>query len=100
MFAVLATVAVTTAESDFVPLTPVGDIAAVQSVVQNEDTCLFYQQSDGAIYQRVVTGPFTDSTSTSPSVGPLVPADEAMFGTPIAACEIDSGSIEFEQVRA
>ena len=101
MFAVLASVVVTNAKSDFIPVAPVGNVAAVQSIVQNEDTRLYYQQSNGAIVQTVVTGPFTSGTSTSPSLGAqIVPPGEAMFGTPIAACSIDSGSIEFNEVRA
>ena len=101
-FAVLAAVAVTSnAKSDFVPLAPVGNVAAVQSTTQSDlgDTRLYYQGDNGAILQADVSGPFTSGTSTTPSVGiQIAPADEAMFGTPIAACEIDSGDTAYSEV--
>ena len=99
-FAVLAAVAVTSnAKSDFVPLTPVGNVAAVQSIVQDGDARLYYQQSNGAILQIAVTGPFTSGTSISEDIGyQIVPPGQAMLGTPIAACSIDGASTEYSEV--
>ena len=100
-FAVLAAVTVTiNAKTDYLPLTAVGNVAAVQSIVSNSDTRLYYQQANGAIMIVGVTGPFTSNNSSSGSPSQLVPPGQAMLGTPIAACSIDSGSIEFNEVRA
>ena len=82
-------------------MTPVGNVAAVQSIASSylEGTRLYYQQNNGAIVQTAVTGPFTNGTSTSIDVGlQIVPPGQAMLGTPIAACSIDSGSTAYTEV--
>ena len=83
-------------------MTPVGNVAAVQSIASSylEGTRLYYQQNNGAIIvQTAVTGPFTNGTSTSIDVGlQIVPLGQAMLGTPIAACSIDSGSTAYTEV--
>ena len=72
---------------------------AVQSIVQDGDTRLYYQQGNGAIIEVGVTGPFTSGTSVSGEQAPvIVPPGQAKLGTPIAACSIDAASYEYSEV--
>ncbi|KAJ7499965.1 hypothetical protein FB451DRAFT_1016013 [Mycena latifolia] len=60
---------------------PVGNVAAVQSTTG--DTRLYYQDASNAIRAAVVTGTFTVGRLTSDVL--VVPAAQALSGTPIAA---------------
>jgi hypothetical protein len=75
---------------NFVPLAPIGNAAALQLGVS---TWLYYQDSAGAIRQYGLTpGPFTTAHTIAGSNGGLVvPAGQALVGTPIVVAAIPVG---------
>ncbi|KAJ6567592.1 hypothetical protein DFH09DRAFT_441726 [Mycena vulgaris] len=70
----------------FVPVTFVGNVAAMQATDLNGDTRLFYQNADGSIQELAINGPFTGGTLTGS--GLLVPVGQAMPGTPMAIANL------------
>lgn len=64
---------------ELVPVSPAGNVAALQDPTGN--TRLYYQKADGSIWQIAMAGPFT--TGVGFSDVQLVPASEALLGTPI-----------------
>jgi hypothetical protein len=74
---------------NFVPLVPIGNVAALQLGV---DTWLYYQDSTGAIVQDGLTpGPFT--TAHTLAVNHLIaPVNEALIGTPIVVTATPVGN--------
>ncbi|KAJ7772293.1 hypothetical protein B0H16DRAFT_1254718, partial [Mycena metata] len=70
------------ATPDIFPLSPVGNVAAVQDM--NGDTRLYSQNPDNTIQETGVTSPFNGGgQSFGPTI--LVSGGEVLGGTPIAA---------------
>ncbi len=69
--------------TDVLPLTTLGNVGAAQTV--SGATTLVWQEEDGGIYSKVVTGPFTTGSTDGHATIALVPAAEALLGTPIVS---------------
>ncbi|KAG7095599.1 hypothetical protein E1B28_006329 [Marasmius oreades] len=60
---------------------PIADIASIQS--SNADSRMFYQKSDGSIWQICVSGHWVNGRTTCDSQ--IVPRTEALLNTPLTA---------------
>ncbi|KAJ6551002.1 hypothetical protein DFH09DRAFT_1086311 [Mycena vulgaris] len=67
------------------PLTFVGNVAAVTTDLTGS-THVYYQNADNSIQESTISGPFVRGTFDGSTL--LVPADEALCGTPITATTI------------
>lgn len=75
-----------------VPLTPMAGVAAYQSLTGSGNTRLYYQDSTGQIIKYAMVGPFSTGHTLNGGFDPLVPADEVLPCTPIAATIIGDGT--------
>ncbi|KAJ7266218.1 hypothetical protein C8J57DRAFT_1718157 [Mycena rebaudengoi] len=71
------------------PVSFIGNVAVVQATDLGGDTRLFYQNADNSIQKSRINGAFNIGTFIGTSV--LVPAQEVIAGTPIAAALIGPG---------
>ncbi|KAJ7892000.1 hypothetical protein B0H13DRAFT_1538956, partial [Mycena leptocephala] len=69
-----------------------GNVAVVQATDLGGDTRLFYQNADNSIQQTGIHGAFNIGTFTG--TGLIVPAQEVVAGTPIAAALISPAFTE------
>ncbi|KAF7352254.1 hypothetical protein MVEN_01189100 [Mycena venus] len=69
-----------------------GAIAAVQVVPSNGQTRLYFQNSDNSIQETAVTAPFVVGNNGGSDL--LVPAQQVLQGTPIAATLVDASFSE------
>lgn len=67
------------------PLTFIGNVAAV-TTDSSGSTRIYYQNADNSIQESIVSAPFVRGTFTGSTL--LVPANEVLYGTPIAATTI------------
>ncbi|KAJ6586320.1 hypothetical protein DFH09DRAFT_1143120 [Mycena vulgaris] len=74
------------------PLTLVGNVAAVQATDLGGDTRLYYQNQDNSIQETSISGPFTSGTFEGTQV--LIPANEVLPGTPIAAVTLNGNAFQ------
>ncbi|KAJ7635781.1 hypothetical protein DFH06DRAFT_1139320 [Mycena polygramma] len=77
---------------DFRPVSFTGNVAAVQATGLGGDTRIFYQNADNSIQQIGINGPFTVGAFTGGGV--LVPANQVLPGTPIAATLINGDAFQ------
>jgi hypothetical protein len=70
----------------------VGNVAAVQATDLGGNTRIFYQNADNSIQLSATTGPFSVGTFRGTTV--LVPANEALCGTPIAATMLKGNAFQ------
>lgn len=85
-------VARNTSASSFVPLSPVGDVAAVQfgTGTPQAQTRIYYQHNNGNLIQHTVSpGPFTTSRTDNQNV--IVNAQGVLWNTPIAVSAMENG---------
>ncbi len=96
---IAAFVAVSSAAPNITLLVPVGIIATIS--VPSGQAKYYYQTFNGSIVVDVVSGLFSSSSSTTSLVsGFHVPADEAGWGTPIAASSSSTSNGDgYEDVR-
>ncbi|KAJ7101948.1 hypothetical protein C8R44DRAFT_641048, partial [Mycena epipterygia] len=92
----LATGATSTSKSgiaapEIVPLSAIGNVAAVQGT--DGDTRLYFQESDNSIQETAVSSPFNGGGHFSATIG-LVPGNEALGGTPIAAVHLNGAILQ------
>jgi hypothetical protein len=77
-----------------VPFHPAGNVAAVQgNTGVNGNTRLYFQNADNTIGQGIVQYPPLSSPHIS-SFSVIVPAAEAMVGTPIAAVMVNGTALQ------
>ncbi|KAJ7587588.1 hypothetical protein C8J56DRAFT_942163 [Mycena floridula] len=72
---------ITERKADAISFTAFGSVSAVQ--LTTGDTRIYHQKPDGSIWQVAVSGVFFQGKFASD--GMIVPAGEALLGTPIAA---------------
>jgi hypothetical protein len=72
---------------EVVPVTFVGNIAAIQAPATGADTRIYYQNSDNSIQVMAVSGPFTTGRWFFSEL--VVPAAEVQLNTLISAVTID-----------
>ncbi|KAJ7633935.1 hypothetical protein B0H17DRAFT_1149855 [Mycena rosella] len=72
-----------------IPLSFVGNVAAIQAPAGAADTRIYYQEPDNSIHVLLISGPFTTGRWFGSEL--VVPAAEVQFNTLIAAVTIDGG---------
>jgi hypothetical protein len=72
---------------EVVPVTFVGNIAAIQAPATGADTRIYYQNPDNSIQVMAVSGPFTTGRWFFSEL--VVPAAEVQLNTLISAVTID-----------
>ncbi|KAJ7722720.1 hypothetical protein B0H16DRAFT_1600015 [Mycena metata] len=72
---------------EFRPVTFVGDVAAVVTNTAGS-THIYYQNPDNSIQETITSAPFVVGTFEASTA--IVPADEVLCGTPIAATTISN----------
>ncbi|KAJ7440618.1 hypothetical protein FB451DRAFT_1300030 [Mycena latifolia] len=83
---------VTTPAPATVPVSFTGGAAAVQAINANGDSRIYYQNYDNSIQEIAVNGPLTTGRFTGTTL--LVPANEVLAGTPIAATTIAGDDLQ------
>ncbi|KAG6856600.1 hypothetical protein H0H87_002692 [Tephrocybe sp. NHM501043] len=78
----------------FVPFSTKGDLAIVQDPSGNGDTRIYYQPSSGTITEYSVSGPFDVGRTVGTGPLSIVPATQALQGTPIEAVVLGPGYTE------
>ncbi|KAJ7711097.1 hypothetical protein B0H14DRAFT_700280 [Mycena olivaceomarginata] len=79
------------------PVTFVGNVAAIQATALGGDTRLYYQNPDNSIQETAISGPFAVGTSVFEGSNLLIPANEILPGTPIAAVTFNGNA--FQQIH-
>ncbi|KAG6854211.1 hypothetical protein C0991_009524 [Blastosporella zonata] len=77
-----------------VPFTTKAEISIVQNPVGNSDTRIYYQPSSGTITEYSVSGPFDVGRTVGTGPLAIVPAAQALQGTPISAIVLGPGFTE------